>query len=172
VLHLVEGFGGVGFLSCCWSYLCKNLDSCHDLVHGMQFLKYTLILCWLLWVASCDVGDGLAWAWSSAPGACSAPPQVACPAPPWCLAPLLAFPAPPWCLAYFLLHLILFKWPCLLALVAGFGLVVIIPPWCSAHEHGELCECCWLWLLTVMCVICGVRYFDGCVAVLVVLLVD
>jgi hypothetical protein len=69
-------------------------------------------------------------------------------------------------------NLILFKWPCLLALAAGFGLVVIIPPWCSAHEQGELCKCCWLWLLTVMCVICGVRYCDGCVAVLVVLLVD
>jgi hypothetical protein len=105
--------------SCCWSFLCKNLDSCHDLVHGMQFIKCTLILCWLLWVAGCDVGDALAWAWSSAPGTCSAPSQVASPAPPWCLAPLLAFPALPWCLVCFLLHLILFKLPCLLALAAG-----------------------------------------------------
>jgi hypothetical protein len=46
--------------------------------------KCTLVLCWLLWVAG---GDVLAWAWSSAPGTCSAPPQVTCPAPPWCLAP-------------------------------------------------------------------------------------
>jgi hypothetical protein len=38
-------------------------------------------------VAGGDVGDVLAWAWSSAPGTCSAPPHVTCPAPPWCLAP-------------------------------------------------------------------------------------
>jgi hypothetical protein len=79
----------------------------------------------------CDVCDALAWAWSGAPGACSAPPQVACPAPPLCLAPLLACPAPPWCLACFLMHLILFKWPCLLALAAGLVWWWKFPP--NAH---------------------------------------
>jgi hypothetical protein len=92
---------------------------------------------------------------------------VACPAPPWCLAPLLACPAPPWCLACFLLHLILFKWPWLLALAAGFGLVVIIPPWCSAHEQGELCVLLAVIAHSDVCVICA-----GGGAVLVVVLVD
>jgi hypothetical protein len=101
--------------------------------------KYTLILCWLLCVAGCDVGDALAWAWSSAPGTCSAPSQVACPAPPWFLAPLLACPAPPWCLAYFLLLLDLDYVTMFTSFGCWFGLVVIIPPWCSAHEQGELC---------------------------------
>jgi hypothetical protein len=27
---------------------------------GMQFLKYILILCWILWVAGSGVGDALA----------------------------------------------------------------------------------------------------------------
>jgi hypothetical protein len=86
---------------------------------------------------------------------------VACPAPPYAWLPSLpalhllgAWPAP--CCF----------WSCLSNHIYCLWLLVLawwyeFTPWCSAHEQGELCEC-WLWLLTVMCVICA-----GSVAVLV-----
>jgi hypothetical protein len=123
--------------------------------------NYTWVLCWLLWVAGGDVGDALAWAWSGAPGTCSAPPKVTCPAPPCAWLPslpalhLLSACPTPCCF-----------WSCLSNHVYCLWLLVLVwwcdfTPWCSAHEQGELCEC-WLWLLTVVCVICA-----GGVAVLV-----
>jgi hypothetical protein len=53
-----------------------------------------------------------------------------------------------------------YSWSCLSNHVYYLWLLVLVwwcefTPWCSAHEQGELCECCWLWLLTVMCVICA-----------------
>jgi hypothetical protein len=132
-----------GFLSCCWSCLCKNLDSCHDLVHDMQFLKYTLILCWLIWVAGCECW-WCSWlslikcSWYllfSSPGGLPCTSLVLGTSSLPALHLLGAWLAP--CCG-----LILFKWPCLL----NFGCWVWFggdnSPWCSVHEQGELC---WFW---------------------------
>jgi hypothetical protein len=75
-----------GVLACCLFCWCKILESCHDLDCAMQSWMHTSILCWLLAVAGCDCWWWFCWAWSSAPRTCPAPPQVACPAPAWCLA--------------------------------------------------------------------------------------
>jgi hypothetical protein len=97
-----------GVLACCWTCLCKTLDSCHDLDYAIQSLMHTFILCWLLLVAGYDCWwcFWLSLIKSSWSLPCSSPGGLPCTSLVLGLL-LLACPAPPWCLVCFWLRLAL-----------------------------------------------------------------